>query len=163
MIFWPDIVIFTIVGLSALMGFVRGLTQELLSILSWVFSFWLSIYLFDAVVTKATSYITLPVIKEIFSFLLVFIPTLVVAGLLTKLISGAIKGSPISGIDRGVGLAFGIIRGSVIVLVVLFLGSFIVLPETEIWHQSMTLSFFQKLLYLTLDFFSEVFQVNRVI
>ena len=95
MIFWPDIVIFTIVGLSALMGFVRGLTQELLSILSWVFSFWLSIYLFDAVVTKATSYITLPVIKEIFSFLLVFIPTLVVAGLLTKLISGAIKGSPI--------------------------------------------------------------------
>jgi membrane protein required for colicin V production len=89
-----DYVIIAIVGLSALVGLLRGFTKEALSLVTWSGA-------------GMTTYILFPVAKG-FTLHYIF-------SLLANSLSGFVRNSSLSGVDRGLGIGFGALRGLVLV------------------------------------------------
>jgi len=108
-------------ALSGLLAMYRGLTREILSILSWI------------VAAAAVAYFVLyqrPVAQDIASQIgaplqiaqvavgaLIFVIVLVVVHLITSKISDSILDSNIGMIDRILGLVFGVVRGFILIVI----------------------------------------------
>lgn len=116
-----DLIIVGIVGLSLLFGAFRGLVKEALSL-----GFWIG----GAVVASAYSpgmsvhlegLISNPAAQRIAAFVLIFVFTVFLGGLITNAISKLTSRAGLGAVDRGLGALFGILRGVVIVTVVVVL------------------------------------------
>lgn len=110
-----DIVILTLICLSALVGFWRGLTREVLGISSWVLALVLTYFLKDLPKPVVQQFVSNALFADLVSALVVFVVTLVVLTSITYKFSDAIKGSVVGGADRVLGLFYGILRGFLIV------------------------------------------------
>ena len=73
--------------------------------------------------------------RYVIAFALVFIAVMMVGTLLNRLISKLITVTGLQLVDRMLGGLFGVVRGGIIVLVVMFLTNVFV-SETEQWQQS---------------------------
>lgn len=110
-----DIAILAIMGISCLTGIMRGFTREILGLFTWIGSAFAA-YLTHPLATEyARQHISNPMIADGLSAVVLFIVFLILFSIITYNISSSIKGSFVSSIDRGLGLAFGVIRGSVII------------------------------------------------
>ena len=127
-----DAVLLAICGISGILAMYRGLSREVLSILSWIAAAGAAAYvgLFQRglamdIARQISGGAEVPgsqiMIVQIGLGGLVFVVTLLVVHLFTSRISDAILESRIGLIDRIGGFAFGVARGFVIVLI-LFLG-----------------------------------------
>lgn len=116
-----DIVVFTILGLSALMGFVRGVTRETFGILSWSGAGAATYFGYPHAKDIAATYIKNPQIAEYATYAAMFIALLVIFSILSHILSTLIKNSVFGGIDRSLGFGFGLVR-AVLLLAALDLG-----------------------------------------
>jgi len=112
---WIDAAALGIVVLSAAFSMVRGLVRELLSIFAWVGAGIAAVNLFSYLEPKVSSILPLPNMVPVLSFGIVFVVTLVVLSLLAALLGGLIRDSALSGLDRTLGMVFGVVRGIVLV------------------------------------------------
>ena len=130
-----DSAILVVVVLSCLFGLWRGLVKEVLSLLTWVaalvvarvYSGELASYMINVIDNSSARYVI--------AFALVFIAVMMVGTLLNRLISKLITVTGLQLVDRMLGGLFGVVRGGIIVLVVMFLTNVFV-SETEQWQQS---------------------------
>lgn len=127
-----DAVLIAICGISGILAMYRGLSREVLSILSWIAAAGAAAYvglfqrgLAEDIAKQMSGGTEVPgsqvMIVQIGLGGLVFVITLLIVHLFTSRISDAILESRIGLIDRLGGLAFGVARGFVIVLCV-FMG-----------------------------------------
>jgi len=133
---WLDWVILLVLGVSAVIGAVRGLVFELLSMLGWVMA-WVLAGLFGAAVTAAlhldfhnTS------LNRGVGFMLVFIVALVVWRLLVALVRTLVHASPLGMLDHGLGALFGTIRGGTIAMALVYLLGLTPMSRQPVWKQS---------------------------
>lgn len=113
-----DIVILIIVGISALIALGRGLIKEVLSIVGWVLSVIAVIYLLPLVNPFMSEHIESPAMAAVVSSFCIVIAFFIVWILLTGSLIGKVRKSKLSGLDRVLGLFFGVFRA--FLLVVLF-------------------------------------------
>lgn len=125
-----DIVVFTILGLSALLGFVRGITRESFGILSWSAAGTATYFGYPHAKGLASTYIKNPQIAEYATYAAMFIALLVIFSILSHILSTLIKNSVFGGVDRSLGFGFGLIR-AVLVLGILDLGMGVFLTRNE--------------------------------
>jgi membrane protein required for colicin V production len=124
-----DAGLLAITALSGLLAMYRGLTRELLSILSWIIAAGAVAYviLFQKALVQdlATQVgVQLPIAQIGFGAVL-FLIVLIVVHLVTSKISDTILDSRVGMIDRLLGFAFGVARGFVLVVIpFMFLESF---------------------------------------
>ncbi len=116
-----DIVVFTILGLSALMGFVRGVTREIFGIFSWLGAGTATYFGYPHAKSLAATYIKNTQIAEYATYAAMFIALLVIFSILSHILSTLIKNSVFGGVDRSLGFGFGLVR-AVLLLAVLDLG-----------------------------------------
>lgn len=116
-----DIIVFSILGLSALMGFIRGVTREIFGILSWSGAGVITYFSYPHAKGFAEIYIKNPQIAEYATYATMFIALLVIFSLFSHLLSTLIKNSVFGGVDRSLGFGFGLIR-AVFLLAILDLG-----------------------------------------
>jgi membrane protein required for colicin V production len=116
-----DVAVLAIASLSGLLALYRGLTREILSILSWGVAagaglyFWLN---HETIAKEMAQQIHAPVLfAQIGISFMIFLIVLVVVHLVTLRISDTILDSRIGMIDRILGGAFGVVRGFAIVLI----------------------------------------------
>jgi membrane protein required for colicin V production len=116
-----DVAVLAIASFSGLLALYRGLTREILSIVSWGVAagaglyFWLN---HEAVAREMAQQIHAPVLfAQIGISFAIFLIVLVVVHLVTLRISDTILDSRIGMIDRILGCAFGVVRGFAIVLI----------------------------------------------
>ncbi len=113
-----DFVILIVVAVSALIAWSRGLVKEVLSIIGWVLATMAVIYLLPVVMPFAKEYIASGMVAGICAALSIMILFFVVWIYATSGIVGKIRTSKLNGMDRLLGLFFGIVRA--FLLVVLF-------------------------------------------
>jgi membrane protein required for colicin V production len=111
-----DLLVLAIVGISALLGLSRGLVRELLGLGSWVVA-GLGAYRFGpAARPMLEQAIGNPDIADPAAYAIVFVLLLVVLSLLSNLIGRAVELSALGGLDRSLGLVFGVLRAAVVLI-----------------------------------------------
>lgn len=121
-----DVAVLAIVLISALMGLVRGITRELLSILAWLGATLTTYLTLPLVQHLARQQIANPMMADGITAVVVFIVFLILFSLVSHFFSGVVRQSALGGIDRSLGFGFGIVRGAFLIcLLEITLGSFV--------------------------------------
>ncbi len=110
-----DIVVIGVVLLSGVFAYSRGFVREALSIGAWVLAAFAAFYAFPYLVPPFERILPKGVIAEIAAAATIFIVALIVLHIVAKALAGHVKRSALSPIDRTLGLAFGLLRGLVLV------------------------------------------------
>lgn len=139
-----DIVIVGIFIISMVVGIMRGLIKEALSITSWILAIWLAAT-FNAVAGDWFSqYINIPnaTFRGWIGFTLVFVATLFVFAIISYAITKLLVRGPIKGTDRFLGIFFGAARAGLIIVAMVIVLRGLGLAESEWWQESNLLGYF---------------------
>lgn len=142
---WVDYAILIIVALSALISVWRGFVKEALSLLGLVAAFWVALTFQQPMASLLTGFITAPSLQLIAAFAILFVVTMIIAGLLNYLAGQLVKKSGLSGTDRFLGVLFGIARGIVLVAILVLLAGLTPLPADPWWKDSVFIVHFQDM------------------
>lgn len=112
-----DLIFLCVLLLSALFGLIRGVTKEILSLVSWFGAVSMAYLLFPLTQHIARSHIANPMLADGITILGIFIIFLVVLTLVSHFFTSQIRQSALSGLDRSLGVAYGLLRGCAIFFV----------------------------------------------
>lgn len=133
---WVDAVAFGIVVLSGLLALARGVVREVLGVGAWIGAGLAAFEYYPAVETQLSGMVHQPKLILPLSIGLIFVIVLVVLSIISTWFGSLVRDSALSGIDRTLGLAFGLVRGVVIVCL-LYIGLSIFLQPPE-WPEGIT-------------------------
>lgn len=131
-----DLAMLAVLLLSMAVGAWRGLVFEVMSLLGWLAAYlaaqWLSAPLAPHVPVGSPG----SPLNHAAAFALAFIAALIVWGVLARLLKMLIHATPLSGVDRLLGAAFGVLRGGVLLLAVAAVVMRTPWAETPTWQHS---------------------------
>ncbi|SIR05031.1 MULTISPECIES: CvpA family protein [Acidiphilium] len=127
---WVDGIALLIIVLSGLLALARGLVREILGVGAWIGAGLAAFEYYPDVETLLAGYVHQPLLILLLSFGLIFIIVLIILSILSAWLGSMMRDSVLSGIDRTLGLAFGLARGVVIVCL-LYKGLSMFLPPSE--------------------------------
>jgi membrane protein required for colicin V production len=133
-----DLVILILLTISSLVGLVRGLVKEVLSLVNWVVALAVA-FIFKSSLAAALPFpdSASPVVRELGAAGLLFFATLILGVILVHALGELIKATGLTGTDRILGFGFGLVRGLVIVLAALiFLPALMPVAESSWWSES---------------------------
>lgn len=142
---WIDIAILAIVSLSALVGLIRGLLREVLSLTVLIASLWAGLAYYADIEPFLPARLASPTARTLVAFLGVFIATFMVGAVLVWFLTRLSDKAGLSGADHFFGLFFGTARGLLIVCIVMWLAGLTPLPQTPLWKESQLLPAFQEM------------------
>ncbi len=140
-----DIAILLIVGISFLIGLVRGFVRESLSLLTWGVALWAAFTFANRFTQHFERFLNDPTLQLIASFIAVLVVTIVLLSLLGYVLSSLFESTGLTGIDRSLGGVFGLLRGAIIVAVLVLLAGFTGFPNEPWWQQSILVEHFKPL------------------
>lgn len=132
---WFDYGVLTVLGVSLLLGALRGLVRETVSLVGWIAAFVLATA-FSGIVAVHMPGSLGPLISGLLSFMLIFIGVLVVSGLVGLVLSLLVRAVGLGFLDRLLGAAFGVARGVAIVLLAVLLAGLTPLPREPFWRHA---------------------------
>ena len=113
---WVDVVILAIVAFSGMLGFLRGLVREVFGLIAWVGAAIAAMWFFPQLQAVARRAIENPDIADPVAFGGVFLLVLIVLSLLARTLSRVVLRSALGGLDRTLGLVFGLARGGAVMV-----------------------------------------------
>ncbi len=132
-----DWILLAVLLLSMLIGLWRGLMVEMLSVLGWIAAFVVA----QMFATPLGQWLPMdgavPQLRYAAGFALAFIGTLIVSTLVGWLAKKMLASVGLSGLDRLLGAAFGLVRGAIILLAVTTVVLMTPMRSSDAWSQSM--------------------------
>lgn len=125
-----DVGFAVLVLISAILATARGLTREILSLVTWLGSAGIAAYMYFKHPEFAREYIKEPVVADVATVAVSFVVSLIVLHLITMRIADFVVDSRIGALDRTLGFIFGALRGVLIAVVVVIFGLWLV-PDTS--------------------------------
>lgn len=122
---WVDLVVFGFLAISGLLAFVRGLVREVLGIGAWVGSVVAAFFCLPLMRDVVRNWFSTPEWVDPVSFIVVFLLSLIVLMLFARAIGGFVRGSALGGVDRTLGLVFGLARGAAVVIIAYIIGQMV--------------------------------------
>lgn len=131
-----DFAVMAILLVSLLFGLWRGLVYEVLSLMGWPVAFMLSKLFAGNVApmmpgTQETMRVTL-------AYAVVFVAALIMWGVLAWLLSRLVKVVGLGWLDRVLGGLFGVLRGGLVMLALVWLAGMTAVPEQPFWRDAQT-------------------------
>lgn len=123
---WVDLAVAGVIAVSALLAFMRGLVREVLGIAAWVGAAIVAVWAGPYAVPKAAQYITEQQIAMIVAYGATFVVALLFLLVVSHWIGAVVRDSALSGLDRTLGLVFGVARGAVVVVFAYIAAGFVV-------------------------------------
>ncbi len=141
---WADYVVVGIIIFSTLVSFVRGFLREAFSLAIWVAALWLA-YKFSSVV--ATNFLSSVSdnLRTPLAFVIIFLGILIIGAIINFFIGGMVYKTGLSGMDRILGLVFGLARGILLIGVLILAAEMTTIPEDRWWQESQTIPQFESL------------------
>jgi membrane protein required for colicin V production len=130
---WADWVILGIVVVSCLLGLMRGLIKEALSVANWIIALLVAVTFRDPLASLLINQIETHSLRQIVAFSSLFVTTLMVGALVNYLIGELVKITGLSATDRVLGMVFGFLRGFVVVMAILLLIPPIISIDQDRW------------------------------
>lgn len=131
-----DYLVLTALGLSAILGLLRGIIKEVLSLVAYAVAFIAAIWWAPRLSFWASGLIENDLLRSAVAYALVFICVLLLMGLLNITLAAAISRTGLSPADHGLGAIFGFLRGILVVLVLVTLAGYTELPEEPWWQEA---------------------------
>ena len=136
-----DWIIAAVFLVSVLVGLVRGVMREIVSLAGWVLGVVLAFFLAGPV--GAMLPIESQVVQTALGAVLILAGVLVLAALLGALLRALMAAVKLSTLDRLLGGVFGFARAALVSGVAVMLASGTQVPDSEWWKQSMLLPWLQ--------------------
>jgi membrane protein required for colicin V production len=124
-----DLVVLGIIAVSALLGMSRGFVREMLGLAAWVIAGLGAVQYGPQLEPQAAKLIGDPEIAGVAAYAGVFLVLVIVLSLLSNLVGRAVRGSALGGLDRTLGLVFGLARGAAVMVLAFTLGSLMLPPK----------------------------------
>ncbi|CAM2157295.1 MULTISPECIES: CvpA family protein [Paraburkholderia] len=133
-----DYAVMAVIGLSALRGAWRGFIGEIFGLIGWIAAFIVACRYVDRVVPWIPAHLPGQALTQwLIAFALIVIGVVLVAGVANALLGRLVQVSGLSGVDRSLGLLFGLARGVVLVLILVVLGGLTELPQQDFWRNAL--------------------------
>ena len=134
-----DYALIALVGLSALLGFWRGLVSEAVALGAWALAFVMAKSFMPELQPYAAVWVKEPLLQGPVTFVVIFIAVLIVVALARWLLGLLVQAAGLGLADRFLGACFGTLRGGLIVFALALLvgiGGF----AKEAWWREASLS-----------------------
>lgn len=132
----PDLAMLVWLILSVVIGLMRGLVFELISLIGWAVAFFGAFWLAPMLAPYLPIATAGSVLNETASFVCAFIAILILWGLVGRLVRLMLHATPLRLPDRVLGAGFGLARGVVVLLLVATVVGVTPLETSHAWHRS---------------------------
>lgn len=134
---WADWVLLAALLVSIVIGIIRGFTREFFGLVSWVVAVVAALLLAPAALGWLEPHIATPSLRIAASYAVVFFGFLVLGAIVTAVVSTLVrKSASLSAVDRSVGGGFGLIRGVLVGVVLVWLVGLTPARQDPWWAQS---------------------------
>ena len=131
-----DWILIAALAASMLLGALRGLVYEVLSVMGWIAAFLLAQWFSPDVAEKLPMQNSGEALRYAAAFVLVFIASVFLAGLISALMKKIISVVGLRPVDRMMGAIFGLFRGLILLLALSVVVHMTALQESEWWLES---------------------------
>ena len=131
-----DWILVAVLAASMLLGAWRGLVYEVLSVIGWIAAFLLAQWFAPDVAEKLPMQNSGETLRYAAAFVLVFIVSVFVAGLISALMKKIISVVGLRPVDRIMGAVFGLFRGLIFLLAFSVVVHMTALQESDWWLES---------------------------
>ncbi len=126
---WVDAIVAAVLVVSTLLAVLRGFVREVLGIGAWAGAVAVAIWGFPFIEPRFLLWFGDPNVATAAAYAALFLCALILFSIMTGMVGGLVRGSPLSGIDSTLGLLFGMVRGAAL-LVAAYIGlGFVVEPS----------------------------------
>jgi len=132
---WFDYGVLTVLGVSFLVGILRGFAREMIALAAWFAAFLLAAVFSDTVAGYMPANLG-PMLAGLLAFLLIFIAVLVAGGVVGLVVSLMVRAAGMGLADRFLGAVFGAVRGIAVTLFAVLLAGLTPLPGELFWRQA---------------------------
>lgn len=127
-----DIVVLGVLLISVLFALYRGLVRELLGISSWILAAFVALYSYDPLQKFLDGQVENLKIASIVGSVVIALIVMVIVTIINAKITHKLRKSSLSGLDRILGLFFGIARAGLVVALAYLLAASFVLTKDQI-------------------------------
>ncbi len=110
-----DIAVGVVLLLSALLAYARGFVHEVLSVGGWIGAIFATIHGYPYLRPYAHELISIEIVADLSAGIGLFVVTLLILSLLTRVIAKGVQSSALNALDRSLGFLFGVLRGAVLI------------------------------------------------
>lgn len=142
---WVDYLLIGIVVVSTLISLIRGFVKEALSLLVWVAAVFVARMFADRLAPFFADSISTPSLRLGLAYVILFVATLIVGGVVNYLVGQLVKSTGLSGTDRIIGMGFGAARGLLVACVMILIAQLTPLVDDPWWKQSVVIETLEPL------------------
>jgi membrane protein required for colicin V production len=132
-----DFGVLGIIGVSFVLGLMRGLIKELLSLVAYGLAFLAAVWWGPALSAQwLLHWVKQDYLRIGIAYFALFVATLLAVGLVNMALAAMVRGTGLSPADRGLGGLFGIVRGVLLVLIIVTLVGYTPLIQEPWWKDA---------------------------
>jgi membrane protein required for colicin V production len=133
-----DFMVIGVVGLSAVLAFLRGFVRVFVSLAAWIVGVVAALRYSELVGGMLPDFGETPATRYVAAFALILVGVLVVGALLGYLLSRLVQAVGLGFLDRILGALFGIARGLIIAVILVLLAGVTTAPRMDWWQNALT-------------------------
>lgn len=142
---WIDWVIIAVLLISAIISITRGAIRESISLATWVVGIYLAFMWAGDYQNLLTSYVETPELRYGLTFMGILILVLIAGAIIGFILGKLIGIMGLSGLDRIFGIAFGVVRGLLLLVLAVAVARFTTWPQQDWWQESVALPKIEEL------------------
>jgi len=139
-----DWTIAVIIVVSSLISLKRGFVKEALSLVTWIGALIIARMFSGKLAYLLSGWIESDDWRIVAAFAILFAATLIIGAMINHLLGEVIRMTGLTGTDRILGVAFGLLRGVIIVLVILFVLNLVGLQQ--LWQDALLVKYFDPII-----------------
>ena len=149
---WIDVVIISLIALSAILSLFRGFVKEALALITWLVALWVAMAFYEELAVWLSQWIATPSAQKVTAFGILFICVLLLGAIVNYLAGKLVDKTGLTGTDKLLGVIFGVARGAAIVAILVLLAGLTPVPQDPWWQDSQFLGYFEGFALWMRDF-----------